>query len=420
MPDNQQHLPESSAQKASRKASSVHDVTAEKPPFGARFLTDEKDVWSQNAWDHVPPPEGQEEIIAASLARQKAAPVPEEDKLKYNEKPAKHWDNFYKMNADNFFRNRKWLHLEFPELVKAAEPEAGPMTVAEIGCGAGNAVFPLLTANKNPALKLHAYDYSSHAVKLVQTNPLYSSPPIGTIQAGVWDVTSSSLPPDVQPGSVDIILLIFVLSALHPHEWRNAISNIHQMLKPGGLVLLRDYGRHDMAQLRFKGGRLLDDNFYVRGDKTRVYFFELDELALLFSGAPAPQASKTETKTEVVEEYDDAPDSEGASPNHTPAPSRASPSPAPQAADNVATASSPTSLNAFVSRPHSPTFPFARIHPVLQQPSGDASLGAGGDVRHPLFSVERLGIDRRLIVNRKRQIKMYRVWMQGMFRKLIR
>lgn len=37
---------------------------------------------------------------------------------------------------------------------------------------------------------------------------------------------------------------------------------------------------------------------------------------------------------------------------------------------------------------------------------------------HPLFAVEQLGVDRRLIVNRKRQLKMYRVWMQGKFRKL--
>ena len=36
---------------------------------------------------------------------------------------------------------------------------------------------------------------------------------------------------------------------------------------------------------------------------------------------------------------------------------------------------------------------------------------------HPLFSVEQLGVDRRLIVNRKRQLKMYRVWIQGKFRK---
>lgn len=36
--------------------------------------------------------------------------------------------------------------------------------------GAGNSVFPLLSANENPDLILRAYDYSPHAVKLVQVS----------------------------------------------------------------------------------------------------------------------------------------------------------------------------------------------------------------------------------------------------------
>ncbi len=51
------------------------------------------------------------------------------------------------------------------------------------------------------------------------------------------------------------------------------------------------------------------------------------------------------------------------------------------------------------------------IHPNLCSPFPDCPP-------HPLFAAEQLGIDRRLLVNRKRQLKMYRVWMQGKFRKI--
>lgn len=60
------------------------------------------------------------------------------------------------------------LHIEFPELLSATKSSAGTVTIAEIGCGAGNTILPLLANNKNNDLRLLAYDYSSHAVKTVQ------------------------------------------------------------------------------------------------------------------------------------------------------------------------------------------------------------------------------------------------------------
>src|SRR5260221_5054162 len=49
-----------------------------------------------------------------------------------------------------------------------------------------------------------------------QHNALYTAPPCGTISAAVWDLSSAELPPGLAPRSADILVLVFVLSALHP------------------------------------------------------------------------------------------------------------------------------------------------------------------------------------------------------------
>lgn len=177
-------------------------------------------------------------------------------------------------------------------------------------------MYPLLVSNQNPDLFVYAADYSKTAVDVVLNNPEYNPT---RSKAFVWDLSSKEIPEFIEPGSLDMIVLIFVLSALSPDQWKQAVININRILKPGGLVLFRDYGRYDLAQLRFKKNRLLKDNFYIRGDGTRVYFFTPEEVETMFG---------------------------------------------------------------------------------------------------ELFKVEQNAVDRRLIVNRQKKLKMYRVWLQGKFRKL--
>jgi tRNAThr (cytosine32-N3)-methyltransferase len=200
---------------------------------------------------------------------------------RFNNDPAKWWNLFYKNNTANFFKNRKWLQQEFPILEKVTREDAGPITLLEIGAGAGNTAFPILANNKNPKLKIHACDFSKKAVEVMRADKGYDTQ---YIQADVWDVAGDSLPPDVEEGSVDVALMVFIFSALSPQQWKQAVHNVYRVLKPGGEVCFRDYGRGDLAQVRFRKGRYLEENFYIRGDGTRVYFFDQDELAAIWSG----------------------------------------------------------------------------------------------------------------------------------------
>lgn len=252
--------------------------------FGSRYLEEGDDVFEFNAWDHVETDDDYKQYAELQFEKQRENPVSDFDRARFNADPAKWWNLFYKNNVANFFKNRKWLQMEFPVLAEVSRPNAGPKTVLEVGAGAGNSAFPILAKNENPWLRVHACDYSKKAVEVMRNNENYDTKHMA---ADVWDVTAEgegSLPPGLTKESVDVVVMIFVFSALAPSEWSQAVTNVYRVLKPGGQVLFRDYGRGDLAQVRFKKGRWMRDNFYIRGDGTRVYFFPHEELQMIWGG----------------------------------------------------------------------------------------------------------------------------------------
>ncbi|NXM67717.1 METL2 protein, partial [Serilophus lunatus] len=315
--------------------------------FGQRPLTDPARLFQHNAWDNVEWSEEQESSARRKVEENSSQFLPQDKQEEYEVNAKRYWDDFYKIHENGFFKDRHWLFTEFPELApnwnsnqngdalhewsnkeessnerlggcenghcslesraesdlkgmkippqvcpgdSAAQHQrdggfpgsAASFRVLEVGCGAGNTVFPILQTNNDPGLFVYCCDFSTTAVDLVQNNAEYDS---SRCFAFVHDVCNDQSPFPMPEESLDIVILIFVLSAILPEKMQSIVTRLSLLLKPGGMILLRDYGRYDLAQLRFKKGQCLSENFYVRGDGTRVYFFTQDELDHLFTTA---------------------------------------------------------------------------------------------------------------------------------------
>ncbi|XP_047499956.1 tRNA N(3)-methylcytidine methyltransferase METTL6-like isoform X1 [Penaeus chinensis] len=210
---------------------------------------------------------------------------------KLEQEVAKNWDKFYKRNETRFFKDRHWTTREFQDLIGDG---AVKRTLLEVGCGVGNFFYPLLEDGLN--LFVYACDFSPRAIEFVQSHPMYDETKVCAFQC---DITKDELLEKTNH-AVDIISLIFVLSALHPDKFQTAISNLYRSLRPGGMVLVRDYGLYDMAMLRFGPGSKLGERLYVRQDGTRAYYFTEEELAQLFEGAGFVTASNSYVTRQTV------------------------------------------------------------------------------------------------------------------------
>ncbi|EFA85993.1 hypothetical protein PPL_01226 [Heterostelium album PN500] len=203
---------------------------------------------------------------------------------KYEKNADQYWNKFYKKNNANFFKDRHWLVREFPEFLSKPDDGKEYLNCFEIGCGVGNTTLPLLELNDR--LCFYSFDFSSHAVGLlakeVENNQAYHN----RCHSFVFSATehSDKLPSYIPFGQCDLVVIIFVLSAMDPSSFDNVVDMCHRVLKPGGKVLIRDYAENDMAQSRFeKHASKLGENFHVRHDGTRAYYFSLELMEKLYT-----------------------------------------------------------------------------------------------------------------------------------------
>ncbi|VDQ02107.1 unnamed protein product [Trichobilharzia regenti] len=190
--------------------------------FGCRYLTVDSDVYEHNAWDIIQWTEEQENL------------------------------GLYKLRL-----LLKWMEKEFSELFSSS------MHIMEVGCGVGNTILPiLLISHATFHIALSILTVSSYLLHLL-----------------LYNRGNTLSQKQLRLSNLSICIVSTQL------RFPSVIRNLVTYLKPGGVLLFRDYGRYDLAQLRFKNGQCLKDNFYMRLDGTRVYFFTQEELHELFINA---------------------------------------------------------------------------------------------------------------------------------------
>ncbi|KAL6059582.1 hypothetical protein QOT17_014142 [Balamuthia mandrillaris] len=247
---------------------------------------------------------------AAEALEQQILALPPDQREGIVKESAERWDGFYQANASKFFKDRNYLHHQFPLLADSDEPR----TFLECGCGAGNTVFPLMVAH--PRSFFYATDFSETAVNLVKQRLKENDEKEATgdqeehkekdgnekeaeeeeenesgkekarryhwqqrAKVFVADLAKDELIGEDKveaASSVDVALMIFVLSAVAPEHMVGVLKKIYHVLKPGGCLLFRDYGEYDLTQIRFlskKDSCKLGRSLYVRSDGTTSYFF---------------------------------------------------------------------------------------------------------------------------------------------------
>lgn len=245
--------------------------------------TSSKDFWVEDTWTEVDEANAQQ-LLESNLEKCFLSTLDRN----HDEEDADVWDKFYRDHGTRFFKDRHYLVKAFSAEFAPSDQKAG-MTLIEIGCGVGNALLPLLEDKNSQWNAIHGLDISQQAVELMRNDSRFihynEEDNNRSVYGHVCDISVDL--PSCCAGIADVTTLLFCLSAIDPSAMQQAVRNVASSLKPGGVVLLRDYGRYDEAQMKLGVSRnkLLQENFYRKHDGTKCFYFTLEDVERLFRGA---------------------------------------------------------------------------------------------------------------------------------------
>ncbi|EPY27468.1 methyltransferase like 6 [Angomonas deanei] len=211
-----------------------------------------------------------EDYKALMLRGLNGGTVPPSAESQREEKPGEGepWENHYKQSRHHFPLKNYIIHA-FPilgELLRSEEKRY----ILECGCGTGSTLLPLILEFPESKATFVGFDISETALKYFSENPT-AEKLIGESRLHLfpYDVSRPSeesgenckrrkMEGEVEENVVvknvptlagtkfDAVLLVFVLSALdHIGNMVLALERLSSLLKPGGVILFRDYAVAD-------------------------------------------------------------------------------------------------------------------------------------------------------------------------------
>ncbi|XP_063500792.1 tRNA N(3)-methylcytidine methyltransferase METTL8, mitochondrial isoform X3 [Symphalangus syndactylus] len=278
-----------------RYQSGYHPVA----PLGSRILTDPAKVFEHNMWDHMQWSKEEEAAARKKVKENSAVRVLLEEQVKYEREASKYWDTFYKIHKNKFFKDRNWLLREFPEILpvdQKPEEKARESSWDHVKTSATNC-FSRMHCPTVPEEKNHYEESSGSSEGQSKTESDFSNLDSekhkkGPMKTGLYPGSNATFRIlEVGCGAGNSVFPI--LNTLHhtrPTEQPSVLPLFMMYVMMAYLTLFQmgswmSFSLSLCSLLFILTGHCLSENFYVRGDGTRAYFFTKGELHSMFCKA---------------------------------------------------------------------------------------------------------------------------------------